>query len=75
MATFAKIEFWGLKYPPEVLFELKTCNTICGTHLQTILNHKDLTGSAGGAKNSQNWVFLKVPVVNSFSSFNQLPTS
>ena len=43
---FDKIDFLGLKYPPEVLFELKTYNTICGTHLQTILNHKDLTGSA-----------------------------
>ena len=23
MAIFAKIDFWGLKYPPEVLVELK----------------------------------------------------
>ena len=28
--------------------ELKACSTICGTHVQTILNHKDLTGLAGG---------------------------
>ena len=56
MATFAKIEFWGLKYPPEVLFELKTCNTICGTHVQTILNHKDLTGLAVGVREGQNTV-------------------
>ena len=35
----------GPKIPPEVLIELKTCNTICGTHVHTILNHKDLTGS------------------------------
>ena len=48
MAIFADIELWGLKYPPEVLFEPKTCSTICGTHVQTILNHKDLTGLAGG---------------------------
>ena len=46
MAIFAKIDFWGLKYPTEVLVELKTCSTICGTHVQTILNHKDLTGLA-----------------------------
>ena len=48
MANFAKIDFSGLKYPPEVLVELKTCSTICGTHAQTILNYKDLTGLAGG---------------------------
>ena len=45
---FDKIDFSGLKYPPEVLAELKTCSTICGTHAQTILNHKDLTELAGG---------------------------
>ena len=46
MAIFAKIDFSGLKYPPEVLVELKTYSAICRTHVQTILNHKDLTGSA-----------------------------
>ena len=48
MANFAKIDFSGLKYPPEVLVELKTCSTICRTHVKTILNHKDLTELAGG---------------------------
>ena len=48
MAIFDKIDFSGLKYPPEKLVELKTCSTICGTHVQTILNHKDLTRLAGG---------------------------
>ena len=46
MEIFAKIDFWGLKCPHEVLVGLKTCSAICGTHVQTILNHKDLTGSA-----------------------------
>ena len=54
MAIFAKIDFLGLKYTPEVLLELKTCSTICGTHVQTILNHKDLTGSAVGVREGQN---------------------
>ena len=43
MAIFDKIDFSGLKHPPEVLVELKTCSTICGTHVQTILDHKKLT--------------------------------
>ena len=54
MAIFAKIDFSGLKYPPEVLVELKTCSTICGTHVHTILNHKDLTGSTVGVREGQN---------------------
>ena len=56
MAIFAKIDFWGLKYPLEVLVELKTCSKICETHVQTILNPKDLTGSAVGVRESQNTV-------------------
>ena len=48
MEIFAKIDFGGLKCPHEVLVGLKTCSAICGTHVQTILNHKDLTGSAVG---------------------------
>ena len=49
MTIFAKIDFWGLKYPHEVLVELKTCSTICGTHIKTILNHK-------GVREGQNTV-------------------
>ena len=56
MAIFAKIDFSGLKYPSEVQVELKTCSTICGTRVQTILNPKDLTGSAVGVRESQNTV-------------------
>ena len=54
MAIFAKIDFSGLKYPHEVLVELKTCSTICRTHVQTILNHKDLTGLAVGVREGQD---------------------
>ena len=56
MAIFAKIDFWGLKCPHEVLVGLKTCSAICRTHVQTILNHKDLTGSAAGVREGQNTV-------------------
>ena len=54
MAIFAEIDFRGLKYPPEVLVELKTWSAICRTHVQTILNHNNLTGSAGGVWEDQN---------------------
>ena len=54
MAIFDKIDFRGLKYPPLMLVELKTCSTICGTHIQTILNHNNLTKSAGGVWEGQN---------------------
>ena len=53
-AIFVKIDFWGLKYPPQVLVELKTCSTICGTHVHTILNQKNLTGSTVGVGEGQN---------------------
>ena len=56
MAIFAEIDFRGLKYPPEMLVELKTWSAICRTHVQTILNPKDLTGSAVGVRESQNTV-------------------
>ena len=48
MVIFDKIDFLGLKYPPEKLVELKTYSAIYRTHVQTILNHKDLTGLAVG---------------------------
>ena len=35
---------------------------ICSTPVPAILNYKNSNGSAGGAKNSQNWVFLKVQI-------------
>ena len=35
--------------------------SIWGTPFPAILNQKNSTGSAGGAKNSQNGVFLEVP--------------
>ena len=45
IAIFAKMDFRGLKFSPQVLVELKTCSTMCGTHVHTIMNRKDLTGS------------------------------
>ena len=54
MGIFAKIDFSLQKYPPEVLIELKTCSTICGTHVHTILNNKDLTGLTVGVREGQN---------------------
>ena len=56
MAIFAKIDFSGLKYPHEMLVEQKKCSTISRTNVQTILNHKDLTGSAVGVREGQNTV-------------------
>ena len=60
MAFFDKTDFWGLKYPLEVRLQHETCIKICRTHVPAILNHENSTRSAGGAKNSQNWIFLKV---------------
>ena len=54
MPIFAKIDFRGLQYHPEVLIEFKTRSTLCGAHVQTILNHKDLTGLAVGVREGQN---------------------
>ena len=39
----------GLKYPPEVRDQHEICSTICGTHVQAILDQKKLTGLAGGS--------------------------
>ena len=44
----------GLKYPPEVRVQHETCSTICGTHVQAILDQKNLTGLAGGVREGQN---------------------
>ena len=48
----------GLKYPPEVRVRHETCSTICGTHVQAILDQKKLTRSAGGAREGQNMAHL-----------------
>ena len=45
----------GLKYPPEVRVQHETCSTICGTHVQAILDQKNLTGLAGGVREGQNF--------------------
>ena len=44
----------GLKYPPEVRVEHKTCSTICGTPVQDILDEIFLTRLAGGVREGQN---------------------
>ena len=44
MAKIAlKLTLGGLKCTPEVRVPHKTCSTICGTHVQAILDHKNLT--------------------------------
>ena len=58
MDIFEKADYLGLKDPLEVWVHYEICNTICGIPVPAILNHKNSTGSAGGAKNSQNGVFL-----------------
>ena len=60
MDIFEKADYLGLKDPLEVWVHYEICNTICGIPVPTILNHKNSTGSAGEAKNSQNGVFLEV---------------
>ena len=55
MPIFAKIDFRGLQYHPEVLVELKTRTSLCWTHVHTILNHKDLTGLTGGSGKVKLW--------------------
>ena len=57
MAIFEKADYWGLKDPLEVLVQHKTCSTICGTPVSAVLNHKNLIGSAGGAREGQNMVY------------------
>ena len=49
----------GQKYPPEVQVQHETCSSICGTHVQAILNKKNWTGLAWGVREGQNrskWV-------------------
>jgi len=70
MAIFDKTDFWGLKHPLEVRVQSETCSTICGTPVPAILNPKNSTGLAGGAKKSQNWVFLKLPNIATLQEKN-----
>ena len=72
MPIFAKIDFRGLKYHPEVQVELKTCSTICGAHVQTILNHNNLTGSAGGVWEGQNMA-ENYPILPHIAPYFDLP--
>ena len=45
----------GLKYPPEVRVEHKTCSSICGTPVQTIMDENLLTRLAGGSGKVKIW--------------------
>ena len=58
MAIFDKTDFLDLEYPPEVQVEPKTCSTIFRTPVPAILNHKNSTWSAGGAREGQNMAQL-----------------
>ena len=61
MAIFEKVEYWGLKDPLEVRVQHGTC-IYMGDTFSSHFEPKKSTGLAGGAKNSQNWVFLKVQI-------------
>ena len=54
LAICDKTDFCGLKYPLEVRVHYKTYSIVCGTPVRAILNHKNLTRSAGGARKGQN---------------------
>ena len=73
MAIFDKTDFWGLKYPLEVRFQHETCSTICGTPVPAILNHKNSTGSAGGAREGQNMAHKYDPIM--YVYYVYLPSS
>ena len=45
----------GLKYPPEVRVEHKTCSTICETPVQAILDEIFLTRLGGGSRKVKIW--------------------
>ena len=55
-----KSDFRGSKIPPEVRVRHETCSTICGTHVQAILDQKNLTGLAGGVREGQNNAFVHI---------------
>ena len=49
-----ELTLWGLIWPTDVQVEDETCSTIFGTHVQAILDHEKLIGSAGGIREGQN---------------------
>ena len=53
MAIFEKADFWGLKNHQEVRVQHETCSTICGTPVPAILNQKNSTEPAAGAREGQ----------------------
>ena len=68
-----KSDFRGPKIPPEVRVRHETCSTICGTPVQAILDQKNLTGSAGGAREGRNMAHLGHSLQNVFKRTGWLP--
>ena len=64
-------DFLSLKYPLEVRVQHKRCSTICGTPVPAILNHKNSTGSAGGARETLS-SFGETPHPSSSMRLNNL---
>ena len=54
------IRFQEIKIRQEVQVHHETCNTICGTPVQGILDQKNLTGLAGGVREGQNNAFVHI---------------
>ena len=53
-AVALKLGLEGLKCPKQLRVEHKICSTICGTPVQAISDHKNLTELTGGVREGQN---------------------
>ena len=73
MDIFEKADYLGLKDPLEVWVHYETCSTICGIAVPAILNHKNSTGSAGGAREGQNMAHKYDPIM--YVYYVYLPSS
>ena len=72
MAIFAKIDFWGLKYPPEVLVELKTCSSICGHMCTPFWTAKIWQGRQWGSGKVKIWPKI-TPILPLIAPYSDLP--
>ena len=70
--NFCQNRLLGLKYPPEVLVELKTCSTICGTHVHTILHQKIWPGRQWGSGKVKIWPKI-TPILPLIAPYSDLP--
>ena len=61
----------GQKYPPEVRIQHETCSTICETHVQVILNQKNLTGigRGGQGRSKQVKILLRMGLAFGLGAF------